>query len=100
MHRYRVEYYYDNGARFVEYINAANRYAAYEMFMSFDYEGVVDVEIFLDEEEVEEEIVEIKEEVEEFDLAPTIPYGYQMWGGQLRDALPHGRRWYMNGGRW
>ena len=31
---------------------------------------------------------------------PTIPYGYQMWGGQLRDALPHGRRWYMNGGRW
>ena len=32
--------------------------------------------------------------------APTIPYGYQMWGGQLRDALPHGRRWYMNGGRW
>ena len=31
---------------------------------------------------------------------PVIPYGYTLWGGQLRDALPHGRRWYMNGGRW
>lgn len=30
----------------------------------------------------------------------AIPYGYTMWGGQLRDNLPHGRRWYMNGGRW
>ena len=29
-----------------------------------------------------------------------IGYGYTMWGGQIRDALPHGRRWYMNGGRW
>lgn len=31
---------------------------------------------------------------------PVIPYGYTLWGGQLRDSLPHGRRWYMNGGRW
>ena len=27
-------------------------------------------------------------------------YGYTIWGGQIRDTLPHGRRWYMNGGRW
>lgn len=29
-----------------------------------------------------------------------IPYGYGIWGGQLRDRLPHGRRYYMNGRRW
>lgn len=30
----------------------------------------------------------------------AVPYGYTLWGGQLRDTLPHGRRWYMNGGHW
>jgi hypothetical protein len=24
---------------------------------------------------------------------------YHMWGGELRDKLPHGARYYMNGGR-
>lgn len=28
-----------------------------------------------------------------------LPYGYGIWGGQIRDMLPHGRRYYMNGGR-
>ena len=23
------------------------------------------------------------------------PYGYTMWGGQLRDTLPHGARYYL-----
>lgn len=25
-----------------------------------------------------------------------VPYGYSLWGGELRDNLPHGRRYYMN----
>lgn len=30
-------------------------------------------------------------------LAETrIPVGCQMWGGEIRDALPHGARYYMN----
>lgn len=28
-----------------------------------------------------------------------LPYGYRMWGGELRDDLPHGARYYLNGGR-
>ena len=24
-----------------------------------------------------------------------LPYGYGMWGGQIRDMLPHGKRYYM-----
>lgn len=24
-----------------------------------------------------------------------VPYGYAVWGGQLRDKLPHGARYYM-----
>lgn len=23
------------------------------------------------------------------------PYGYTMWGGQMRESLPHGARYYM-----
>lgn len=25
-----------------------------------------------------------------------VPYGYSLWGGELRDNLPHGRRYYIN----
>lgn len=25
---------------------------------------------------------------------------YRMWGGELRDKLPHGARYYMRGKRW
>jgi hypothetical protein len=31
--------------------------------------------------------------------ADPMLYGYTMWGGELRDALPNGRRYYMNGRR-
>lgn len=24
-----------------------------------------------------------------------LPYGYIMWGGKVRDSLPHGSRYYM-----
>ena len=27
------------------------------------------------------------------------PVGCQMWGGEIRDALPHGARYYMKGGK-
>lgn len=33
-------------------------------------------------------------------LNHVLPYGYSIWGGQIRDSLPHGRRYYMNGRRW
>ena len=26
-----------------------------------------------------------------------LPAGYRIWGGQIRDALPHGARYYMRG---
>lgn len=25
----------------------------------------------------------------------TMPFGCKMWGGQIRDALPHGTRYYL-----
>lgn len=28
--------------------------------------------------------------------ANTLPNGYALWGGQPRDALPHGARYYTN----
>ena len=36
-------------------------------------------------------------EAEELFLDNYVPYGYTVWGGELRDALPHGARYYMKG---
>ena len=35
-------------------------------------------------------------EATEMCAEPRVPYGYQMWGGELRDVLPHGARYYIN----
>lgn len=31
---------------------------------------------------------------------PQYDNSYTMWGGELRDKLPHGARYYQRGGRW
>lgn len=46
--------------------------------------------ILLWDGELGTEAVEIKE-VE----SARLPYGYRMWGGELRDDLPHGARYYL-----
>lgn len=28
-----------------------------------------------------------------------LPVGCKIWGGEIRDALPHGARYYMKGGK-
>lgn len=44
--------------------------------------------------------IEAKEVFAQSLPSPSMPYGYSIWGGQIRDSLPHGRRYYMNGRRW
>ncbi len=43
MSKYRITYLCSNGHTDVEYVYAANRIAAVELFMSLGYDGVIDV---------------------------------------------------------
>lgn len=43
-------------------------------------------------------IGESRFEAEEFFLDNCVPYGFTVWGGELRDSLPHGARYYMKRG--
>jgi hypothetical protein len=44
-------------------------------------------------------IPEEKKEEKNQNQKETLGYGYGIWGGRIVDILPHGARYYINGGR-
>lgn len=85
MIEYELKFHFFDGTSITMYTNAASREEAIAWAHKLNL--------------MEVELIEAKPTARSSE-STTIPYGYQMWGGQLRDVLPHGRRWYMNGGRW
>ena len=37
--------------------------------------------------------------IPEKETSNVLGYGYGIWGGEIRDMLPHGSRYYINGKR-
>ena len=45
--------------------------------------------------------IERQRRIQATEVTPTVvDNSYAMWGGELRDKLPHGARYYQRGKRW